>query len=697
MVGHQRAGTLKAFVRVSKNSEGAAVDGKKVSSATLAGRRMSTRSQSAKSEAGVNGFVVATERRPSTKRKSGAEEEEEAVVVQSQSKRVATKARPSMASPSKKKRATTIGTYFHASPKANTAPTRSKDNQQKQPHCPENSMVNVSDKTQPELLVPPLPIAEDANEQTSADTNHGVIPQPLPITESAKKAPEEGKRTTKLRAKTNALLEKLRNRKRPSNDDTVSTPPPMPQECSAAPSEKEKEEEAMEPKINVTRAIQERIRERREAAGGLGKQPEAISDQGATFEAARVKTAADAQMHELKRQFVAIQARSAGAPLNSELRKLDELFQGLEHVALFGGQVGKGVVYHKVRKGVESMAKRTFGWKELGQILAIYPEAYAYEPVNTTSEGRRVVSVVLTPLAQGINLAVGMEARRDEFRRRLVARMADAHSRFLVDRGFSATDVELVAGWHPSFDIEATPSVVPIPLPPNASRKLAVFDKSKLKHLLGIRNNASDPVAPDQAASTVSANESSKSATLGLPTPSDSPVIHPSTKDDTGAPSSATSKIKKSLASSAKGLLERIRAKQRAKETSTRQHTPSIPLATRSMYSRLPAVLDAISFLYYSERKSVLQLYYVAEKISESKGLDRLDALEHIVALARFVPEWCTVVDDNDDDRKNKDDGAAAAAAAAPPQPDARLKIMRALSAKEAKEKLAASIAALSS
>ncbi|KAJ2386005.1 hypothetical protein GGI23_006594, partial [Coemansia sp. RSA 2559] len=440
MVGHQRAGTLKAFVRVSKNSEGAAVDGKKAGPVPLAGRRMSTRSQSAKSETGVDGVVATTERRPSTKRKS-VEEKETAMVVQRHAKRMATKVRSSMASPSKKKRATTIGAYFSASPKANTAPSRSKDNQQ-QPHCPENNMVDISDKTRPEIL---LPIAEDASEQPLGDKAHGAIAQPLPVAESTKNAPEAREQKAKLRAKTNALLDKLRNRKRPSNDDTVAPPPLLHGSSAVSSEQKEVEAVAMEPKINITRDIQERIRERREAASGLAQQPEAIGDQGVAFEAARVKTAADAQMHELKRQFVVIQARAAKTPLNSELRKLDELFQGLEHVALFGGQANKGVVYHKVRKGVESMAKRTFGWKELGQILAIYPEAYAYEPVNTTNEGRRVVSVILTPLAQGVNLAVGMETRRDEFRRRLVARMADAHSRFLVDRGFSAADVELVA------------------------------------------------------------------------------------------------------------------------------------------------------------------------------------------------------------------------------------------------------------
>ncbi|KAJ1768624.1 hypothetical protein IW140_003123 [Coemansia sp. RSA 1813] len=748
MVGQQRAGTLKAFVRVSKNSNGATVDGKRASAtrgkqeapATVSSKRMSTRSQSAKNDTEEIKSAVDTEEKPASvrKRKSGN-------VVQSQAKRVATKvasaAKSSVAAlvtPTKRK-ATTIGAYFPSSPVA-TASSRSKDN-----NPSDNSLGDVStnsEKQQSELL----PISEDTSEKpltTIVDKEHSDIVQQSTSAEFKEKDtaedPEMMKKTT-LRSKTNALLEKLRNRKRPSskddneNDDGGAQPERDSKIATTTVSPAIPLEAAEPNKISVTRAIQERIRERREATNSKGqRQPETTDHDGAKFEAARVKSAADAQMQELKRQFVLIQSRATDtrAPLSSELRKLDELFQGLEHVALFGGQAGSrsaGVVYHKVRKGVESMAKRTFGWKELGQILAIYPDAYSYEPVTTTNEGRRVTSVVLTPLAQGVDLAVGMERRRDEFRRRLVARVADAHARFLVDRGFSVGDIGsaavAAAGWHPLFDIESTPKVAPIPLPPapaprataagaiSASMKqqpgpVAMFDKNKLKHLLGMRstNPSNSDTAPDQAASTSNASESaatsrSAAAALGLPTPSDSPVMHPSamaTKDSSSdPPSSATKKIKKSLASGAKGLLERIRAKQRAKEAAVQMASGSaIPLSTRSMHSRLPAVLDAISFLYYSERKSVMSFYYVTEKIGESKSLDRPDAIEHIVALARFVPEWCTIVDN---ERKTTDgDAAPAPAPASAPSPDARLKIVRALSAKEAKEKLAAKIASLSS
>ncbi|KAJ2691851.1 hypothetical protein H4R19_006273 [Coemansia spiralis] len=377
-------------------------------------------------------------------------------------------------------------------------------------------------------------------------------------------------------------------------------------------------------------------------------------------------------MQELKRQFVKISPPVDGAAaLPRELRKLEELFQGLEHAVMFDGQDASGVVYHRIRKGVEAMAKRTFGWKELGQILAVYPESYTYEPLQTSHDGRRVQSVALTPVARGVSLAMDMEARRAEFRRRLVALVDSAHRGFLVARGYSEDDMAGASGWHPAFDVEATPAIVPLPLPPATVREqqaagaVARFDRDKLKHLLGTSYAAA--AGPSEC-------KDEPPAVLALPTPADSPLLHPA-----GGGSGGDGKSTRRPTSSASALLERIRAKQRAKDQAAAGTAAVVPAATRSMHSRLPGILDAVSFLYYAERKSVLQFFYVVDKLVESKGLDRPDTAEHLVALAGFVPEWCTISDATPDR----------------PSPAALLKVSRAISLQQARARLQAKIAAL--
>ncbi|KAJ2624704.1 hypothetical protein H4R22_005030, partial [Coemansia sp. RSA 1290] len=136
-------------------------------------------------------------------------------------------------------------------------------------------------------------------------------------------------------------------------------------------------------------------------------------------------------------------------------------------------------------------------------------------------------------------------------------------------------------------------------------------------------------------------------------------------------------KPKERPTSTAAALLERIRAKQRAKELATKPKP--IPVTTQSMYSRLPAILSTLSFIYYSERKHVLPLAYVVDKVCESQSLDKSEATCHLISLAEFVPEWCLI--DDEDPKK--------------PSPDARFKVIRSVSTQEAKKRLQAKIDAI--
>ncbi|KAJ2004328.1 hypothetical protein H4R26_002576 [Coemansia thaxteri] len=394
-----------------------------------------------------------------------------------------------------------------------------------------------------------------------------------------------------------------------------------------------------------------------------------VLDSGASI------TAAGEQERRVRRQFVSIRAEALGTvrAFPQSLRKLNELFQALDHAVLFGGQ--SSVVYHRVRRGVEVMAKRTFGWRELGQILALYPESYSHEALQTTHEGRRVVSVVLTPKVQGLALASEIEARREEFAHRLMAHVDVAHRAFLVDRGYAPADLAAVEGhWHPSFDIESTPAVTPLQLPPApAPSSLATFDRERLRHLLGAVPAAKPPAV----------------LTLLPPTPADSPVLQPA-----ATPAAARPPI-----SGAKNLLERIREKQRAKEAALQAAVQAVPAATRTMHSRLPAILEAISFLFYSERRNVLPLLFVVDKLVESKDLERADLSRHIVALTEFVPEWCSIVDVGAAASSSKGEATGPPpppqAPGAEPSPDARLAVTRTISMQEAKTRLAAKIAAV--
>ncbi|KAJ2385527.1 replication licensing factor Cdt1, partial [Coemansia sp. RSA 2603] len=413
-----------------------------------------------------------------------------------------------------------------------------------------------------------------------------------------------------------------------------------------------------------TREIQEALRMRRQPDAA----PVAVSSP-ASFTAARVASETALHQREQRRQFVVINRSPRALPRN--LSKLSTLFQALEHTLLFAPQhnVQKGVVYHRVRKSVEVMARWTFGWRELGQIVAVYPEAYLCERADAVHDGRSVVSVTIRPTVKaGVQMAVEMEQRRLEFQGRLDRLVETAYGAFLVRRGWTREEVEKVQGaaWHPEFDIEETPAVVPVVMPPPAQQKPA-FDRERLRHLLGkAEAKAEAPKSKDEAEAPVS-------KPAALPTPTDSPLLTAHTAETPQPPPAAKSA---SGSSAAAALLARIRAKQQAKSPAT------LGRATQSMHSRLPGVVEAVSFMFYAERKSSLPFALVAEKIAESRGLDLKEAAGHLLALARLVPEWCAVLDEKGE--KLEDPGEA-------PQ-GARLRITRAISMQEAKTRLAAKL-----
>ncbi|KAJ2892829.1 hypothetical protein GGI21_005526, partial [Coemansia aciculifera] len=397
------ATTLKAFVRVSKNSD--APNPKAAAKPAVA--RPMTRSRSTSSAIRVEPekeAVVVTRKRKLAEDPKPVKKKAKvapAVVVEEQPAPVAVVELPPMVTPAKPKgkKATTISAYF--------SPTAKKD-------------------SAPAATAEPVILPEVAE-----------VPM-VPV--SAARA--------QLKGTAAELLTRLRNRHK-----------------ATATSAEE------------TRSIQDDLRTRRIPIPAASTT--AIGTK-ATFAESGTLSSETQQQRALHRQFVAITTPGSKVVLSQHQRKLYELFQALDHTVMFGGQ--RSVIYHRIRSGVESMAKRTFGWRELGQILAIYPESYTHQAVPTVHDGRRVVSVELAPQAQGVDLARDMEARRIEFVQRLSKSVLAAHRAFLVDRRYSDQEIEALGGaLHPAFDIESTPQVTPLTMPPtpaDAAGPVAAFDRT---------------------------------------------------------------------------------------------------------------------------------------------------------------------------------------------------------------------------
>ncbi|KAJ1915983.1 hypothetical protein GGI09_003795 [Coemansia sp. S100] len=620
----QKTTTLKGVFRVSKNSD--VPIGKDANPRPM---RM-TRSRSAALATEPAPMVVVE--KPVTRKRKLAEDPAPTQKKQQKAEPAATP---------RKKRPTTISAYFSPSTKTEqTSVTLMK------PVIPATVVETIVEPVVETVEATAEPVVEIVAEPKAADEQKvtiepiaeavvEVVAEPKLVEPVAETKPDN---RDKLNERASVLLARLRNRTKVTSETTAEE----------------------------TRSIQDDLRTRRTTTLSTPAPAPAASK----FTEAGGITASEQHARDVHRQFVTI---TRGPALPQGLRKLNEIFQALDHTVMFGGQTS--VIYHRARHGVESMAKRTFGWRELGQILALYPESYTYKPVGTVYEGRRIVSVELCPKVRGMDLAVEIEARRNEFSRRLVALVDAAHREFLIKRGYEDKDIDATQGhWHPSFDIELTPTVTPLPLPPTsaaAAGPVATFDRERLRHLLG-------------AAEAKNSELKDKPPTvLSLPTPADSPLLQPAAVPD-------------SKVSRAKNLLERIREKQRAKEAAELAAVQAVPLATRTMYSRLPAILETLSFLFYTERRNVLPYFYVVDKLVESKGLERPDISNHIIAISEFVPEWCSITEPGDSaGTTTPSDSVAIKLAPVEPSPDARLNITRTISMREAKAQLIAKIEAL--
>ncbi|KAJ2384395.1 hypothetical protein H4S02_004835, partial [Coemansia sp. RSA 2611] len=606
----QKATTIKDFANVSKSTK------TPTAKPAIARPMRMTRSRTAAAYAAEPAIEVA----PAATRKRKLPDPVSTAIPAKKTKKL-----PGPTTPRKKK-PTTISAYFSPVAAKSAIPET----------ITESALNPVAETVEETKAVEPV-VETTAVSQVAETTAVAQVAETAAVSQVAETAVAES-----LDDRANVLLARLRNRKKVATTETRA-------EGTSA---------------EETRAIQETLRARRAPKLAPPTPPATTSK----FAEAGGITAEEQHTRDIHRQFVSIPTTHTKA-LPRDLRKLNELFQALDHTVMFGGQTS--VIYHRVRRSVEVMAKRTFGWRELGQILAIYPESYTIKPMSTVHEGRSVVSAELSPMARGMELAVEIGARREEFGRRLFALVDDAHRLFLVSRGYDEKDIDGTMGrHHPSFDVESTPPVTPLPLPPtpaaaqaSVAGPVATFDRKRLRHLLGTANTKLSS-EPQEKPPTI----------LALPTPADSPLLPP-----TDAP-------KNTKVSSAKNLLERIREKQRAKEAALLAAAEAVPQATRTMYSRLPGILETISFLFYTERRNVLPYFFVVDKIAESKGLDRLDISNHIVALAGFIPEWCCISEPGDKETKE---------VVGEPSPEARLSVIRSISLRDAKARLIAKLDAI--
>ena len=302
-------------------------------------------------------------------------------------------------------------------------------------------------------------------------------------------------------------------------------------------------------------------------------------------------------------------------PLPSHYELALSTFSALDSVCMLLDARSQRFLFHKSAEAVERITKRSFPARLLGQILGLWPEAYAVEPVTIIKDGRRCKTLSLSfPSSNSIS-PIELESRRQHFRSLLVKLVQDAHSAFLESQNIFLPRGKKVMNWHPKFDLEGVQELLEKPLfeqTPVAKSESAVSARVQ---------DAFDVLYQSHLNSAISNNETITT---------DSPVKTPN--DDS---------IKKPKIS----LLDRVKAKetQAAMEKMTGSNSDRAKqLALLSALS--DEFIDLVQMTFTSSKKTTLPRAYLEERLlASSKSASTGALLKQKFDLAdRALPSWLT-------------------------------------------------------
>ncbi|XP_060521172.1 DNA replication factor Cdt1 isoform X2 [Cylas formicarius] len=305
-------------------------------------------------------------------------------------------------------------------------------------------------------------------------------------------------------------------------------------------------------------------------------------------------------------------------------RFLAEMFRAVDTVSQILFNRKETITLRKLKPAVEEMLKRNLLEKHLAQIKSIYPDAYSFSQEKLKVFGAGLKSeqweLVLKPnFSENDHMTSELLLeRRRKLYNILLDKVKGYHNEFLISLD---TPINIpkdhVTRWHPEFDIEKVPDIELAVLPqPPAEDKLTtgaeVLERARVLFSCNARmEQALRKLKETKETNTTLTEEKPKfipeSVLKGIP----------------------------------KALLEKVRERQAAKAlvTMTRSSDKEKEI---QLYARLPELARLTRNVFVSEKKSVLPLEGLVEKLEKCyKGnLSRTEMEEHLRKIAHETPKW---------------------------------------------------------
>ncbi|KAJ1551302.1 hypothetical protein HK096_001569 [Nowakowskiella sp. JEL0078] len=370
---------------------------------------------------------------------------------------------------------------------------------------------------------------------------------------------------------------------------------------------------------------------------------------------------------------------------------LISIFDALEMTIMFMKGRRMRCDFHRLQTPVESSSRRKLDMRHLGQIKAIYPEAYTYEAVMITHKCERIPTIILDinlqaqhkesvvsespkptkqfqtnvdspkTMQNAINVSFSTTRRKAEFKKRIIDFVITFHDLFLQEKGIS-TMGRTIKQWHSDFPLESVPDIEPAPLPEFTSQTPNKKDFDPFKSTGKSRNltdiaislqNQNERSSDSNTTILVSEQELVNNLETGgsekLKANKESTNTKLKTEEaDIEKNSSKIVDIDAKPKTTEQLMLERIREKQRLKKEATLGLLGKGPITDKvkeSMKEKLPQLARKISMFFSSQRKTVLPLSIVTRQMIESwaNPISKDDMNTHLELLNELVPEWITL------------------------------------------------------
>ncbi|XP_046396347.1 DNA replication factor Cdt1 [Ischnura elegans] len=336
---------------------------------------------------------------------------------------------------------------------------------------------------------------------------------------------------------------------------------------------------------------------------------------------------------------------SKGSPLSLpyQYRCLAEVFRCVDVVVSIMVNRKEKITFNKLRPAAQEMLRKNVNERHLGQIKKVFPNAYEfkYEKVNqltvSSAKAERYELIMIPVLKSCDDASMSMTPsvlleRRHEFHKCLLEMVKDHHEEFLQSLDPPMTvPREKLTRWHPLFEVDILPEVEPaeLPQPPDAPDKCSsakdVLDKAR--DLFGCNTRMERALA--KVSVSDGKDKEAPSAASTSSSSSDVPFLNPALR---GIPPA---------------LLKKVRERQAAKAMMAMTMSPAEEKRAERL-SRLPELARVLRGIFVSERKGVLSLDQVIQKLLDSykAGLSTSELHEHLKLLEDSVPGWvsrCTI------------------------------------------------------